>query len=195
MRIAGYCIATVFLLLLVSCGGGSDNSAGSSSGMAITLNFPDGYSVDRSTGELTGPSCETCNAAPSYVTAVTLTLSDGKNPDKKYNVPLDTGVVGDVVTPGKYAINVTVGTNINLTFTGATSATLLQGATATITLDLAVNAPPELNCSASNSTPASGETVTISCTATDLDDDPLTFRMRDGKGWSASGASNSYLVR
>ena len=193
MRIAGY-IATVFLLLLVSCGGGSDNSAGSSSGMAITLNFPDGFSVDRSTGELTGPSCENCNAAPSYVTAVTLTLSDGRNADKVYNVPLDTGVVGDVVNPGDYSVHVSVGTNINLTFTGVTQAKLLQGMTTTITLDLAVNAPPELNCTASNSTPNVGETVTISCTATDLDGDPLTFRMRDGKGWSASGAKNNYLV-
>ena len=193
MRIAG-CIATVFLLLLVSCGGGSDNSAGSSSRMAITLDFPDGFSVDRSTGELTGPSCENCNSAPSYVTAVTLALSDGKNADKVYNVPLDTGVVGGVVTPGDYSIHVTVGTNINLTFTGETQATLLQGATTTINLDLAVNAPPELNCTASNSTPTTGSTVTISCTATDLDGDPLTFTMRDGKGWSASGAKNSYLV-
>ena len=194
MRIAG-CVATVFLLLLVSCGGGADNSASSSSSLALTLNFPDDYSVDRATGELSGPSCENCNAAPSYVTAVTLTLSDGVHADKSYGVPLDTGLVGDIVSPGQYTFHVAVNTNINVTFTGSTSATLVQGATANITINLDVNAPPELNCTASNGTPAVGETVTISCTATDPDGDPLTFTMRDGMGWSASGASNGYLVR
>lgn len=188
------------MVFLVSCGGGSTSgSSDSSNAFTITLNFPDEYTVNRTTGEITGPGCATCGTAPDYVTAISVTLSSVGNEDLVYSVDLATGEVSGVVSPGDYIFTVSVSTNIGLSFTGSVSATLAAGTTTEIIIDLSVNAAPtDIVCTASTYAPLIGQTVTITCTGTDPDDDTLTFSYSDGMGWTATGATGEsvrYLVK
>jgi hypothetical protein len=190
MRLISY-LAIASMIFMVSCSGDSTpGSSDSSNGFVITLNFPDEYTVDRTTGAITGPSCDTCGTAPDYVTSVTVTLSSTGNPDLVYDLALDTGEVGGTVTPGDYIFIISVATNIGLTFTGSTTATLSAGTYTEIVIDLSVNAAPtDIVCTASDYTPAIGQGVVITCTGTDPDGDTLTFSYSDGRGWTATGGS------
>ena len=66
----------VLFVFLPACDNPTDDSGdrSASSGVVITLEFPDGYSVDRQTGEVFSTSSATANSAPAYVTSVTLTI-------------------------------------------------------------------------------------------------------------------------
>jgi hypothetical protein len=195
MRLA---LVTVTLLigitvLVGSCG---QTTAQNDARAALTLNFPDSYSVNRTTGLVGGEGCTTCNKAPVYITGVIVTFSLLGEADVVYDIPLDTGEISGSLPPGNYTISVLVTTSIDITFTGVTAATLVGGIETEIVVDLILNAiPTDVVCSASNYTPQIGSYVTISCSANDLDGDTLTFTMSDGKGWSGVGPIQKYLVK
>ena len=127
--------------LLPTCGQtGVDGEGWNSdqSSLAVDLVFPEGFSIDRSSGLLYSPSDELSNAAPAYVTSVTLTLVSSEGDTYEFSVPLDTGEISGSVPPGEYSISVVVNTNIGLTFTGMITKTLVSGSNSGITIDLVV---------------------------------------------------------
>ena len=173
--------------LLSTCGPTGMDGEGSysdQSSLAVDLIFPEGFSVDRTTGLLSAPSDELSNAAPSYVTAVTLTLVSSEGETYEFSVPLDTGEISGSVPPGDYSISVVVNTNIGLTFTGMITKTLVSGSNSGIIISLVVNAPPVVtSLSASTTTPRPDQLVNLTVTAYDSDNEPMTYN------WSASGGS------
>ncbi len=58
-----------------------------------------------------------------------------------------------------------------------------------------VNRNPVItSVSVDNPTPNVGDTVNLSCNASDLDNDPLSYSWVDGAGWSGRGATAAYTV-
>ena len=173
--------------LLSACGPAGVDGEGTNSdqsSLSVDLVWPEGFSVDRQTGLLSAPSDELSNTAPSYVTAVTLTLVSAGGDTYEFSVPLDTGEVSGTVPPGDYSISVVVNTDIGLTFTGMITKTLVLGFNSGITIDLVVNAPPVIvSLTASTTTPRPDEVVSLAVKAYDSDNEPMTYN------WSASGGS------
>ena len=175
------------LSFLPACDNPTDDSGdrSASSGVVITLEFPDGYSVDRQTGEVFSTSSATANSAPAYVTSVTLTISGEGIDPLVMDVSLQTGQVQGLIPSGTYTFTIVVKTTYNDTFTGSTVAELGPGTTKEINISLDVNAPPSFTGSltVSNTAPAKREQVTLTATATDPDpDDVLTYSWSGGGG-------------
>ena len=179
--------------LIVSCGGNSDNGSNTNSGaVAIALEFPDGFDVNRSTGEVYTKSGATQATAPSYVTSVTVTVT-GINIDPIiHNVPLDTGIIEGSVPPGDYTFSAVVNTNIGLTFTGSSAVTLMSGVSISIPIKLSVNAPPVISSLTASKTSnvVNGDNVSLTAVATDADNDPITYTW-SGVGGSISGTAET----
>ena len=183
-------LALTPLLFINGCGG--DTNSGATAGDAslpnLTLTFPDGYSVDRSTGRVVSKDASSALTAPAYVTGITLTITGENIETQVFDVPLDTGIVSGTLPPGEYTFSVAVTTNIGLTFTGSTNKRLVKGVNGGIVIQLTLNAPPVItSITISNSAPVVGDTVTANCSATDADGDAITY------AWSgaASGAGQS----
>ena len=185
-------ISLAFLVFLIgsqvifpACGGATKNGGvGSDTKIpTITLKFPDGYSVERASGRITPKGASSALTTPSYITGVTLTVTGEGITPLIFNVPLDTGIVSGLLSPGDYTFSVVVTTNIGLTFSGSTNKRLVQGANSGIAIDLLVNAPPVItSITISNKTPTVGDTVTARCSATDADGDAITY------AWSGSAS-------
>ena len=184
-------LALTPLLLISGCGDvtNSGDKTDSASLPSLTLIFPDGYSVNRSTGALSSNAKATALTAPAYVTGITLTITGENIETQVFDVPLDTGIVSGTLPPGVYTFSILVTTNIGLTFTGSQTIDLESGANADLDITLTVNAPPTItSITISNSAPAVGDTVTASCSATDADGDTITY------AWSGAGSGSGQSV-
>ena len=184
-------LALTPLLFINGCGGdtNSGDTAGGASLPNLTLTFPDGYSVDRSTGALSSKDASSALTAPAYVTGITLTITGENIETQVFDVPLDTGIVSGTLPPGTYTFSVAVTTSIGLTFTGSQVIDLESGDNADLDITLTVNAPPVItSITISNSAPAIGDTVTANCSATDADGEALTY------AWSGAGSGSGQSV-
>ncbi len=162
---------------------GAANKEGDVSGISLTLVFPEEYAVDRERGLLYNSSLPTMNAAPSYITRVTVTITGNGIEPIVQQVPLDTGVVEGTLPAGTYTFAILVETTLGDSFTGSTTTSLAPGVSANITINLDVNAPPSsLSISASNRTPKPNESITLTATVVDPDGDPVTFSWNGGGG-------------
>jgi Leucine-rich repeat (LRR) protein len=179
----------------LSCGGpqndstsgvGASDQIGHTRSVGLILKFPEGYGYDQSRGAIYPPPLQNAEAAPSYITSVTLTVTGGDN-TYTYDVPLTTGIVDLSIVVGEYTFSVTVITEFGDTFTGSTTVTLTEGENPPISISLEVNGRPTANSiSVSNESPATGDTISFTANFTDDDDnDTYTF------AWSVSAGSVS----
>ncbi|MBI4827464.1 MAG: hypothetical protein HY804_01415 [Nitrospinae bacterium] len=157
-------------------------------GSALDLVWPEGYAFDPQTAALTGRSLPHGLAAPAYVTQIILRVSGPEMEPLELDVPLDTLRVKATVTAGFRRFDVLVRTNIGVSFTGSTTADILPGSAPVVRIELEVNGPPVIErIDISNTTPKSGEIITISGTASDPDpDDTLEYR------WTGSVQSGEH---
>lgn len=185
--------ASLFLALglsLASCGAGGAQSretgpqTATSKSISVDLKFPDGYSYNRSTGELSGAGPEASRIAP-YVTRITLTISGNGITPITVDVPIDTMSVTVFLSRGTYTFTITVYTSIGLTFTGSATGEIGVVKPPAISFDLDVNSPPTLDSlSVGSSSITTSQQTTLNASASDQDpDDILTYQ------WSASGGS------
>jgi len=146
-------------------------------GSTLDLVWPEGYTFDQQTAALTGRSLPRGLAAPVYVAKITLRISGPEMETLELDVPLDTLRVKATVTAGFRRFDVLVQTNIGVSFTGSATADIVPGTAPVVRIELEVNGPPVIErIDISNTTPRSGEIITISGTASDPDpDDTLTY--------------------
>lgn len=191
--------ASLFLFPLAfgSMGGCSRQDALDGAGQALKmdLTFPKGYTYDRGSQAVYGPSGKLNAALPSYVTGITLTIS-GEGMDA-VTLPVDPNTlsVSFTVTPGIRTFTILVTTSIGLSFTDSVTVEVTSGAPVRLRFSLVVNAPPSITAISANPVVATpGRMVALSCSASDLDpDDQLTYQW-SGPGFSASGPSASFTV-
>lgn len=183
----------ISIALLHGCGSGpgSDGLEGKSS-VSLQLNWPEGYSFDSSASQLNFISSPTMMAAPDYVTSCKVTISGDDMSSVTLDVPLSTGEVSGSVTPGERRFDAVVDTNMGLSFTGSTTATLVPGNNGSISVTLYVNSPPELGgITVSVSSPKKRETVRLSVSVTDLNTADAQNITWDGGGGRISGSGSS----
>lgn len=172
--------AAVAFALMVSCGLTEETAKkdATDEGSKLELVWPEGYAFDPQTAALTGRSLPHGLAAPAYVTKITLRVSGPEMEPLELDVPLDTLRAKATVTAGFRRFDVLVQTNIGVFFTGSATADILPGSAPVVRIELEVNGPPVIErIDISNTTPKSGEVITISGLAFDPDpDDVLTYK-------------------
>ncbi|MBF0291299.1 MAG: leucine-rich repeat domain-containing protein [Nitrospinae bacterium] len=190
-------IAVVLLAITICALSGCGSGPGSDglekkSGVSLNLSWPSNYSFDARSSQLTSTSSPKMMSAPAYVTGCRVTISGADMSPVTLDVPLSSGQVSGSVTPGERSFSVVVDTDIGLSFSGSTSATLVPGYNGVISIGLSVNSPPELSgVSVSDSSPRKRETVTLTASVTDQDTaDGQSFAW-DGGGGSISGSGSS----
>jgi len=184
--------SALIFLLFSGCGGSvGDVTTGSesSTGTRISLYWPDGYSYDQENGVITAPSGQLNATLPAYVTSMTLIISgEGIDPPVTFDVSLTTLTVNFAVTPGIRTFTILVNTSISgLSFTASQTIELVAGEQINLDFNLVINAPPVVSSvSVSDSTPQTGAGISVSCVASDPDDNPMTY------SWSYSGARGRF---
>ncbi|MBF0292135.1 MAG: hypothetical protein HQK86_08270 [Nitrospinae bacterium] len=180
------------LAVLSGCGSGpGSDGLERKSGVSLNLTWPKGYSFDSNSSQVSSVSSPRMMSAPAYVTSCRVTISGPEMSPITLDVPLSSGQVSGSVTPGERNFSVVVETNIGLTFTGSTSATLVPGNNSGISIQLAVNAPPVATLAVSNLSPKPGEAVTLTVTVTDPDTSDVHTFAWDGGGGSVSGSGST----
>lgn len=161
----------------------------------MDIAFPEGYSYDKSSHAVYGPSGAFNAAMPSYVTGITLTISGDGMDTVTLPVDMNTLSVSFVITPGIRTFSIVISTSIGLTFTDSVTVEVMAGAPVNLRFNLVVNAPPAITAiSASPAAAAPGGVVALSCSASDLDPaDQLSYQW-SGPGFAANGPSASFSV-
>lgn len=184
-------VATMFL---TTCGGALDQPKGETGGeIAVELVFPDGYAYDGATGRIALSGGGHALTAPSYVTGVTLTVSDPAGGIVRHTIPLDTLSLSLVLTPALYRFDVLVTTRQGDLFTASREVRLTASGSGPLVMTLEVNAPPVIDrIDVTPATPKRGDLVTVTAYATDPDaDDTLAYRW-DGRSLENGAAITRY---
>ena len=195
--IALLALLSATLFFLQSCSQGASAPEPSASSTAkLTLQFPAGYSYDRSSKGISTPLGQHAASLPPYVTGITLTISGEDMEPLVYEVDLATMSVTFSITPGLRTFSLVVNTNIGLTFTDSVTVEVVSGAPLNLEFNLVVNAPPSITSVTANPTTAApGDVITLSCSATDPDpEDNLTYKWSAPDGWSANGKDATYTI-
>jgi len=201
IKSASVCVAALAVMgLVISCGG-SDNAprktastqAGANT-LRLNLTWPEGYSYDPATREITPPSSQYSQTLPSYVTRVTLTIEGEGMETVVLEVPLDTMKVEITAPPGIRTMTLLVETNIpGLSFTSSQMIYMPPGGIAALGFDLEINAPPQdVSVTASVTTTYKNTPVTISVYADELDPEDESAVTWDGGGGNVSRSGNPY---
>lgn len=176
--------AFVFAALGACSGGGSASSGLANPSANLTFTWPEGFTYDSLTGALYGPSAAAKATAPDYIASVTLTVfGEGMDAPITYNVPLDTLTITYALPPGPKTFTVTVITIYGQVFTASLDAELGAGFNLDLEFDLKVNAPPLIQSLAAGAGTSAKLGAQVTVTATDENDDPLSYQ------WSASGGA------
>ncbi len=139
-----------FSLLHLSCGlgdGGKDKNGESGSAGSITYNlsWPEGFSFDRETHKITGPSDGHMNYLPSYMTGIHVTILNSSNVvviDQDLALD-DNMVIPFTLEPGTYTFYILVTTDVEgQSFTDQKTVTLSSGSSVNLVFDLKINIAP-----------------------------------------------------
>jgi len=137
-------------LLSFSCGLGNGEQdktgePGSTGSIAYNLSWPEGFSFNRETLQITGHPGSHMNYLPSYMTGIHVTVINSSNVVViDQDLPLDDNlVIPFTLEPGTYTFYILVTTDVEgQTFTDQKTVTLSAGANINLVFDLQINIAP-----------------------------------------------------